>query len=93
MKIDVPGYAVVGWLCVLPQEWPSARGRPPLPSAGRIGRLGRGEVNPHQTSRRRPSDVIFPKDVQSDNPGWKDRNCSTRTKAEVCPAFLVHQIL
>jgi hypothetical protein len=40
MKIDVPGYAVVGWLCVLPQEWPSARGRPPLPSAGRIGRLG-----------------------------------------------------
>jgi hypothetical protein len=57
MKIDVPGYFAVGW--------PSVRGHPPGPSArGRplaVGQLG-------CSSGRRPSDVIFPKDIRCDNP-------------------------
>jgi hypothetical protein len=67
MKIDVLGCASVGWLCALPQDWPSARGCPPWSSAKRIGRPPAvGTLEP--SSGRRPSDVIFPKDVQSDNP-------------------------
>jgi hypothetical protein len=69
MKIDVPSCFAIGWLCALPQDWPSAWGRSPGPSAGdrptrtfvwTRGRPGMPE--------RRPSDVIFPNDIQCDNP-------------------------
>ena len=56
MKIDVPSYAGIGWLCTLLQEWPFARDCPPADS----------DICP-DTSRQRPSDVIFLKDVQNDN--------------------------
>jgi hypothetical protein len=70
MKIDVPSCFVVGWLCALPQDWPSGRGHPPLLSARRIGRpsaVGRlGRSSRHGDVWT--TSVIFPKDVQSDNP-------------------------
>jgi hypothetical protein len=68
MKIDVPGCFAVGWSCALPQDWPSARSHL-LDGLAVRWRSADSDVRPDaRTSGRRLMDVIFSKDVQSNNP-------------------------
>ena len=93
MEIDVTGCFAVGWLCALPQDWPSAKGRlPGLAAGGRPPRsfipivrqtnwqfVGSSCARTFVWTRPdgRPADVIFPQDVQSDNPAPPNTDSSS----------------
>ena len=80
MKIDVPHCFVIGWLCALPQDWPSGRDYPLLPFARQIGRLSTisrlGHLSRLANVQMHPNDVLWM---------WFSQQTSKITTLHTCP--------